>query len=153
MQPRNGLWVSEFEAELLDIMAHWLNGRELQIDPSLVTADESLSTLLGNDVAALPLPEVVTACRRKSDSTNERCLGRGLLGGFGSVLSHALLTPWSENRSNRMAGREKFGPTWPTGRENLNTRWANIFNDNAMFDAIQVQSCWTERTKVVLTFN
>ena len=100
MKSRNGLWVREFEPELLDIVTHWLNGSQLQVHPSLVTTDEGLRALLGHDrFGALLLPEVISARSRKSDGANKRCLGGGLLGGFGRVLSHALLTVWSANES------------------------------------------------------
>jgi hypothetical protein len=48
MQSRNTLRVRKLEPEFLRVVAHRLNGRQLQVHPSLVTADEDLDSLLGD---------------------------------------------------------------------------------------------------------
>lgn len=96
VQSGNVLRILEFETKLLNIVAHRLNGRQLQIHPSLISADKDTAALLGKSLfRSLCLPEVETACSCKSDGTEERRFRRRLLGRFGRVLSHALWTQQS----------------------------------------------------------
>lgn len=91
LQARDLLAVRELEAETLGVVAQLLNSCQLQVNPSLVTADENTLALLGGlsgrDAGVVA---VQTDTGASEDNSGVEGGERAALGGFRGVLAEAL---------------------------------------------------------------